>query len=178
MGRMGTMPIVLPEKVSIRVDGLTVHVEGPKGKLSWNLPEGIVLHQDGNVVYVRNERKDKRGKAFHGLARALVNNMVVGVSQGYEKVLLIEGVGYRANLKGKVLELSLGYSHPILYNIPDDVKVEVENQTLIRVKGIDKQKVGEVAAQIRRFRPPDPYKAKGIRYQDEIVRRKAGKQRA
>jgi large subunit ribosomal protein L6 len=175
---MGAMPIVLADKVSLRMEGSTVIVEGPKGKLTWNLPEGIVLQREGNCIRFRNERKDKKGKVVYGLARALVNNMVIGVSRGFEKVLLIEGVGYRANMKGQMLELSLGYSHPVQFPVPPDVKVEVENQTLIRIKGIDKQKVGEVAAQIRRCRPPDPYKAKGIRYQDEVVRRKAGKQRA
>lgn len=178
MGRMGTKPIQIPPEVTIASSHGKVIVQGPKGKLSWDLPDGIELKVEGSTIRVLNHREGKKGKMLHGLARSLVNNMVQGVSQGFEKVLLIEGVGYRANLQGKVLELTLGYSHPLLYPIPDDVKVEVENQTLIRIRGIDKQRVGEVAAQIRRFRPPDPYKAKGIRYEDEVVRRKAGKQRA
>lgn len=178
MGRMGYKPIPVPPSVKVRNTGGIVEVEGPKGKLSLTLPRGIVLAEEGKVIRVLNQGEGKKGKMLHGLARSLLNNMILGVSQGFEKVLLIEGVGYRANLKGKVLELSLGYSHPIQYEVPEDVKIEVKDQTTIIVRGVDKQRVGEVAAQIRRFRPPDPYKAKGIRYQDEVVRRKAGKQRA
>ena len=175
MSRVGNKPIALPDKVKIANDGPHVTVEGPKGKLEWTLPAGIAMTQeDGNLTVTReNDKRDKR--ALHGTSRSLVQNMIVGVSEGFVKELEIQGVGLRAALKGKDLDLSLGKSHPILHPIPEGLTVTVTDSTKIKVEGIDKQMVGQFAAEVRRFYPPEPYKGKGVRYVGEYVRRKAGK---
>lgn len=175
MSRVGNKPIALPDKVKIANQGSQVTVEGPKGKLEWTLPEGIeVSQEDGNLTVTRsNDKREKR--ALHGTSRSLVQNMIIGVSEGFVKELEIQGVGLRAALKGKDLDLSLGKSHPILHPIPEGLTVTVAENTKIKVEGIDKQLVGQFAAEVRRFYPPEPYKGKGVRYVGEYVRRKAGK---
>ncbi len=175
MSRIGNSPIALPENVSVTEDSGHVSVEGPKGKLSRNLPEGISLACEDGVVTLTRRSDSKHDKTFHGTARSLVNAMVEGVSKGFSKDLEIRGVGLRAAVKGAVLDLSLGKSHPIHHPIPSDVTVTVAENTKIKVEGIDKQLVGQVAADIRSYYPPEPFKGKGIRYVDEYVRRKAGK---
>jgi large subunit ribosomal protein L6 len=175
VSRIGRMPISVPDKVSVAIDQGVVQVKGPKGELTHQVPDGVtVVQQDGHLV-VERESEIKRHKALHGLTRTLVSNMVVGVSQGFTKTLDISGVGYRATLSGQRLSLALGYSHPVDVVPPNGITFSVEGQTRITVNGIDKQVVGETAAQIRRLRPPEPYKGKGIRYSNEVIRRKAGK---
>jgi large subunit ribosomal protein L6 len=175
MSRVGLKPISLPEKVAVKLDGRTVVVEGPKGKLDFNLPEGISLkNEDGNVV-VSRATEARQIRALHGTARSLIQNMIVGVSKGFEKNLEIHGVGLRAAVKGKDLDLSLGRSHPLLHPIPSGLTVTVNENTKIKVEGIDKQLVGQFAAEVRGYYPPEPYKGKGVRYSDEHVRRKEGK---
>ncbi|TFH25320.1 MAG: 50S ribosomal protein L6 [Myxococcales bacterium] len=175
MSRLGKVPLPVPQGVKINAAGADVHVEGPKGKLSLTLVGGIKLEQgDPGVTVVR--RDDSRGqRAAQGLMRRLISNMLVGVSEGFSKTLEITGVGYRADAKGGEVHLSLGFSHPIVYQLPAGVQAAVEKQTSVTVSGIDRQLVGEVAAGIRKLRPPEPYKGKGIRYSDEEIRRKAGK---
>ena len=175
MSRIGKQPIAIPAKVKVEVKGQTVHIEGPKGKLDWELPRRTSLKvQDGKVV-VSRQGDDAQAKALHGLSRALVNNMVKGVSEGYSKKLELVGVGYRAALQGKDLNLTLGFSHPVVFKAPEGITIEVPVQTEIFVKGADKQRVGEVAAKIRAFRPPEPYKGKGVRYSGEHITLKEAK---
>lgn len=175
MSRVGLKPISLPEKVAVKLDGRKVTVEGPKGKLDFNLPDGISLKaEDGNVV-VSRATEQRQVRALHGTARSLINNMITGVSKGFEKNLEIHGVGLRAAVKGKELDLSLGRSHPLLHPIPAGLTVTVNENTKIKVEGIDKQLVGQFAAEVRGYYPPEPYKGKGVRYSDEHVRRKEGK---
>jgi large subunit ribosomal protein L6 len=175
MSRVGLKPISLPEKVAVSLDGRTVIVEGPKGKLDFNLPEGISLRaEDGNVVVAR-ATEARQVRALHGTARSLIHNMIIGVSKGFEKSLEIHGVGLRAAVKGKDLDLSLGRSHPLLHPIPSGLTVTVADNTKIKVEGIDKQLVGQFAAEVRGYYPPEPYKGKGVRYTGEHVRRKEGK---
>jgi large subunit ribosomal protein L6 len=157
------------------LDGSTLHVRGPKGALSHTIPEGIVLQIEDGIIHVQRNGNAKMVRSLHGLTRTLIANMVNGVIQGFEKRLDIVGVGYRANLQGRTLRLSLGYSHPVIYAIPEGIELVLDGQTKITVSGIDKQKVGQVAAEIRAFRKPDPYKGKGIMYTGEQIRRKAGK---
>ena len=173
MSRIGEMPIDVPSGVTITVDGSHLTTKGGKGELSLDLPEGIAAAVEGNTVVVT--RGDDTQKAFHGLTRSLVANMVEGVSNGYTKELEIQGVGFRAALQGKTLSLSLGFASPIEYAIPDTVTITVNNNTEVVVSGADKQQVGEVAARIRAFFPAEPYKGKGVRYKGERVRRKEGK---
>lgn len=175
MSRIGNKVIALPEKVSVAVSDAHVTVEGPKGKLEWDLPEGITLEQGEAEVSLKRASDDRRLRALHGLARSLVANMVEGVSSGFTKELEIQGVGFRAAVKGKVLDLNLGFSHPVEHPIPDDLTVTVNENTQIKVEGIDKQRVGQFAAHVRAYYPPEPYKGKGVRYVGEYVRRKAGK---
>lgn len=175
MSRIGRRAISVPTGVELTSQGRSVRVKGPKGELKWDIPLGIVLKLDNGQVTFERQKNDKQTRALHGLSRAHVNNMVSGVAQGFSKSLRIEGVGYRAALKGKILEISVGFSNPVKFQIPTGVEVVVEEPTLLHVKGIDKQQVGQVAAKIRETRPPEPYKGKGIRYSDEKVRRKAGK---
>jgi len=175
MSRIGKQPIAIPAKVKVEVKGQTVHVEGPKGKLDWELPRRTSLKvQDGKVV-VSRQGDDAQAKALHGLSRALVNNMVKGVSEGFVKKLEIQGVGFKAAVQGANVNLSLGYSHPVVYPIPAQIKVTVEENTKLTIEGPDRQVVGQVAAEIRSFYPPEPYKGKGVRYTDERVVRKEGK---
>jgi large subunit ribosomal protein L6 len=178
MSRIGKAAIAIPHGVEIKQAGSAVEVKGPKGMLSQSIPPGISLQVADGVIHVKRKGDAKRARSLHGLTRTLIANMITGVTQGFEKGLEIVGIGYRANLQGKDLQLNLGYSHPVIYPIPEGIQVEVEKQNKITVKGIDKQKVGQVAAEIRSFRKPEPYKGKGIRYADEQVRRKAGKAKA
>ncbi len=176
MSRVGKQPIQIPEKVSIKVGAdRSVLVEGPKGKLTWTLPVGVELKTEGNEASVTRASEDRRVRAMHGTSQRLISNMVIGVSEGYKKSLEIHGVGFRAAVKGNHIDLSLGHSHPVLHPIPAGVKVTVTDNTKIAVEGLDKQIVGQVAADIRGYYPPEPYKAKGVRYVGEYIRRKAGK---
>lgn len=176
MSRIGNKSIAVPEKVSVKVDDAShVTVEGPKGKLEWDLPQGIELSQEDGEVRIERKSEVRAVRALHGTARALVANMVAGVSEGFVKELEIQGVGFRAAVKGKALDLSLGYSHPVQHPIPEGLTVTVSENTNIKVEGIDKHLVGQFAADIRAYYPPEPYKGKGVRYVGEYVRRKAGK---
>jgi large subunit ribosomal protein L6 len=176
MSRIGKLPIEIPGGVKITLDEMLVKVEGPKGTLSRPIMEGISIEiQDNKQMLVSRTADDPKSRSFHGLTRTLINNMVVGVTKGFETVLDITGVGYRAEVKGDVLTLSLGYSHPINFALPSGITVEVEKMTKIFVRGANKELVGQTAAKIRSFRPPEPYKGKGIRYSDEKILRKAGK---
>jgi large subunit ribosomal protein L6 len=175
MSRIGKAPITVPKGVEVRQSGSTMEVKGPKGMLAQAIPSGIALQIDGSVVTVKRQNDTKQVRSLHGLIRTLIANMVTGVTEGFSKRLEIVGIGYRANLQGRNLQLSLGYSHPINYAVPDGIEVAVDKQTAITVTGVDKQKVGQVAAEIRSFKKPEPYKGKGIRYVGEQVRRKAGK---
>jgi len=177
MSRIGKVPIPIPEKVEVKVEGDTVSVKGPKGSLSHRLPPEIYVELQDGQIWVRRKNDSRRARSLHGLNRTLIANMVKGVTEGFEKKLEIVGVGYRAALQGRTLQLSLGYSHPVLYPIPEGIEITLDSPTNITVKGIDKQKVGQVAAEIRALRKPEPYKGKGIRYAGEEVRRKAGKGR-
>ncbi len=175
MSRIGRKPIPVPSGVTIDVDGRMIRVKGPKGELSRELrPETTLDVRDGEIV-VNRASDSKQDRAYHGLTRALVANMVEGVTQGYQRALEIVGVGYRAEMKGNTLVLNVGYSHQVQYPAPEGIKISTTGPTVVVVEGIDKQKVGQVAAEIRAVRPPEPYKGKGIRYQGEQVRRKAGK---
>jgi len=178
MSRIGKTPISVPQGVEVKQAGSALEVKGPKGILSQHLPTGISLEIAAGMIHVKRKGDAKRVRSLHGLMRTLIANMVTGVTQGFEKGLEIVGIGYRANVQGKNLQLSLGYSHPVLYAIPEGIELVIEKQNKITVKGIDKQKVGQVAAEIRSFRKPEPYKGKGIRYIGEQVRRKAGKAKA
>src|SRR5690349_13706335 len=175
MSRVGKQHITVPAKVTIKVTGSNVHVEGPKGKLDYLLPEGITVKQEGAEVAVNRSSDARSQKALHGTAQRLITNMVKGVSEGFKKELEIQGVGFRAAVKGSNLDLSLGYSHPLLHPIPKTLKVAVAENTKISVEGIDKQLVGQFAADVRSYYPPEPYKGKGVRYVGEYVRRKEGK---
>ncbi|MGB9772064.1 MAG: 50S ribosomal protein L6 [Candidatus Kapaibacteriota bacterium] len=175
MSRIGKKPIQIPDKVKVEFTDGKIIVRGPKGELSFSIPDGITFKLEGNVLTFERTTDDKKTRALHGLTRAYVNNMIIGVTQGFEKTLLISGIGYKAEMKNKGLLLSLGYSHPIFFIPPDGVTLESPNPTTILVKGIDKQAVGEVAAKIKKLRPVEPYKGKGIFYQGQFIRRKAGK---
>jgi large subunit ribosomal protein L6 len=175
MSRIGKQPIAIPPKVKVEVKGQKVFVEGPKGKLDWELPRRTSLKVEDGKVVVSREGDDARAKALHGLSRALVNNMVRGVSEGFVKKLEIQGVGFKAAVAGSNVTMSLGYSHPIVYPIPAQIKVTVEENTKLTIEGPDRQSVGQVAAELRSFYPPEPYKGKGVRYTDERVIRKEGK---
>jgi large subunit ribosomal protein L6 len=176
MSRIGRKPIAVPSGVDVTIDGQTVRVKGPKGELSHTLAEPIRAERadDGTLAVVR-PNDERRAKELHGLSRTLVANMIVGVTEGYRKTLEIAGTGYRVTAKGNDLEFALGFSHPVLVTPPPGIKFSVERPTLFSVEGIDKQQVGEVAANIRKIRPPEPYKGKGVKYQGEVIRRKAGK---
>lgn len=175
MSRVGLKPIALPDKVKLNVANGTVQIEGPKGKLDFNLPSGVSVAEKEGQVVVSRDSEMREHRALHGTVRSIVNNMITGVTDGFSKELEIHGVGMRAAVKGKALDLSLGKSHPILHPIPADLTVSVAENTKIKVEGIDKQKVGQFAAEVRGYYPPEPYKGKGVRYSDERVRRKEGK---
>jgi len=176
MSRIGNKPIGLPAGVSLQVnEGGSVNVTGPKGNLSWHLPEKVSVKADGATLVVTRSSEERDVRAKHGLSRALLANMVTGVSDGFTKSLEIHGVGFKAAVKGDFLDLSLGFSHPVLFPIPQGVKVTVTENTKVKVEGIDRQLVGQVAANIRGYYPPEPYKGKGVRYTGEKIERKEGK---
>jgi large subunit ribosomal protein L6 len=175
MSRIGKLPIPLPSGVKTELAGGRVAVEGPKGKLEMAVDPSVELKlEDGQLLVVRRD-DSRRARGVHGLVRKLVANMVTGVTTGFQRVLEINGVGYRAELRGESIYLTLGYSHPILFQLPKGVQAKVEKQTVITIEGSDKQLLGEVAAMIRELRPPEPYKGKGVKYAEETIRRKAGK---
>lgn len=175
MSRIGRLPIRIPSNVQLSVTNGVVEVQGPKGKLALEVHPTIRVGVEEGKLLCQRPTDQKSHRALHGLTRALIANMIQGVTEGFQKKLELSGVGYRAQVQGQVLTLSLGYTNPVVYVLPSDVKATVENQTLITVSGIDKQRVGAVAAKIRSLRPPEPYKGKGVKYADERIRRKAGK---
>jgi large subunit ribosomal protein L6 len=176
MSRIGNKAVEIPDNVKVNIDNEGgVAVQGPKGKLNWKLPREISAKIENNKVTLARLAETRSAKALHGLSRALINNMVEGVSKGFTKGLEVEGVGFRAAVQGQNLNLSLGFSHPILLPIPKDIKITVSENTKISISGADKKAVGQVAADIRRFYPPEPYKGKGVRYTGEQIRRKVGK---
>ncbi len=176
MSRIGKKPIAVPSGANYKLSGPTITVEGPKGKLGYDLPEGITIAEaDGGQLQVTRRSDNKRHRALHGLARSLVANMFEGVINGFTKKLEIVGVGYNAKLEGKTLVITVGFSHPVNFEIPSGLTVETPTQSTIVITGADKQLVGEFAAEVRHTRPPEPYGGKGIKYDDEVVRRKAGK---
>ncbi len=175
MSRVGKMPIAIPSGVDVKIDGDTVTVKGPKGELTQSFSDLVKIEQIENELVVTRDSDDADARSLHGLTRALVHNMVVGVTEGYSKKLVLVGVGYRAQVKNGGLELSLGYSHPVIVDAIEGITFDCPSVTEIIVSGIDKQKVGQVAADVRKWRPPEPYKGKGIRYENEQIRRKLGK---
>ena len=175
MSRIGKNPVPVPSGVETVVDGLNVRVSGPKGGLEATMPVGVVIRPDGSDIVVERTGNSPRERSRHGLVRSLIANMITGVTEGYRINLEMVGVGYRAALKGNDIELQVGFSHPVLIVAPEGITFEVASPTKISVSGIDKQLVGQIAANIRRVRPPEPYKGKGIRYEGEVVRRKSGK---
>jgi large subunit ribosomal protein L6 len=175
MSRIGRMPVALPTGVDVSIEGREVRVRGPKGELSLLVAEPIEVSQTDGVITVTRPSDEGHVRALHGLSRTLVANMVTGVTEGYSKTLEIVGVGYRVQARGQSVEFSLGFSHPVMVNPPEGITFRVETPTRVVVEGIDKQRVGEVAANIRKLRKPDPYKGKGVRYQGEQIRRKVGK---
>jgi large subunit ribosomal protein L6 len=177
MSRIGKLPIAIPAKVKVDIKGQRIAIEGPKGKLQFDLPKRTQARVEADQILVSRQGDDRQAKALHGLSRAVVRNMVEGVSQGFSKRLEIHGVGFKAAVQGKNINLNLGFSHPVVYPIPDQIKVTVEENTKLLVEGPDKQLVGLVASEIRGFYPPEPYKGKGVRYSDERIIRKEGKTR-
>jgi len=177
MSRVAKNPVVLPSGVEIKLQGQEISVKGSKGSLAMNVHTSVEVKQEENVLTFAARDGGKQSRALAGTTRALVNNMVTGVSQGFEKKLQLIGVGYRAQAQGSKLNLTLGFSHPVVYELPEGVSVETPSQTEVVLKGIDKQVVGQAAAEIRAFRPPEPYKGKGVRYADEYVRRKEAKKK-
>jgi len=175
MSRVGSKTIEVPDKVKVAIAAGHVSVEGPKGKLELDMPKRTSVSQEENTLSVARDGDDREAKAMHGLGRSLLNNMVIGVSEGFVKKLEINGVGFKAAVSGSTVTMNLGYSHPIKYDLPDQVKVSVEKDTSVTIEGPDKQKVGLVAAELRGFYPVEPYKGKGVKYADEHVRRKEGK---
>ncbi|MDE2357558.1 MAG: 50S ribosomal protein L6 [Alphaproteobacteria bacterium] len=177
MSRIGKKPVVIPSGVTVTVDGQTVGVKGPKGQLSWTVSDEIAIAQDAGSLSLSPRSDTTRARAMWGLSRTLVNNMVVGVTDGFEETLELVGVGYRAAMKGKALNMQLGYSHEIDFDPPAGITFAVPRPVEIKIAGVDKQLVGEIAARIRKLRPPEPYKGKGVRYASEVVRRKEGKKK-
>ena len=176
MSRVGRLPIEVPAGVDIKIDGSYVKVKGPKGELEWTFSPDMTIKQEDGEIVIERPTDQPTHRALHGTTRALINNMVVGVSKGFERILEIEGVGYRAEMDGKKLIVNVGFSHPVIIEPPEGISFEVDMKVRqIKVLGYDKQSVGQVAADIRKLRPPEPYKGKGIRYQGEYVRRKPGK---
>ncbi len=175
MSRIGRWPIQIPAGVEVKIDGELISVKGPKGQLQQRVSSEMIIERENDTLIIKRPTDERNHRALHGLTRTLINNMVVGVTTGYTKVLLIEGVGFRAEKKDKALVLALGYSHPIYFFAPEGIDINVPAPTRIEISGINKVVVGQVAAKIRSFRKPEPYKGKGIRYEDEFVRRKAGK---
>ncbi|HET9488520.1 MAG TPA: 50S ribosomal protein L6 [Methylomirabilota bacterium] len=175
MSRIGKQPIPIPKDVKVQIEGEVVRAEGPRGKLTQTVPAGLRAAIDDGRMVITRQGDDRRARALHGLTRALMANMVTGVQQGFEKKLEIVGIGYRAQIQGRNIQLALGYSHPVVFPLPETITAEIDKQTLITVRGPDKALVGQTAAKLRALRQPDPYKGKGIRYAGEVVRRKVGK---
>jgi len=175
MSRIGRKPVSIPQGVKVNLDGAVIRAEGPKGKLMQPVPAGLSAKLENNQLVLSRSGDDRKIRALHGLARALVANMVTGVKDGFERKLEIVGIGYRAQLQGRVITLALGYSHPVLFPLPEGVTAEIERQVSITLRGADKAVLGQTAAKLRALREPDPYKGKGIRYANEVVRRKVGK---
>jgi large subunit ribosomal protein L6 len=175
MSRIGKLPIPIPQGVKIQVDGATVRAEGPKGKLAQPVPTGLTTRVADGTIFIERASDERHVRALHGLARALVANMVTGVKDGFERKLDIVGIGYRAQMQGKNIQLALGYSHPIIFPLPDGVTAEIDKQVAITLRGADKAVLGQTAAKLRALRKPDPYKGKGIKYANEVIRRKVGK---
>ena len=175
MSRIGRKPVSIPQGVEVNLDGVVIRAEGPKGKLMQPVPAGLSAKLENNQLVISRSGDDRKTRALHGLARALVANMVTGVKDGFERKLEIVGIGYRAQLQGRVITLALGYSHPVLFPLPEGVTAEIERQVSITLRGADKAVLGQTAAKLRALRKPDPYKGKGIRYANEVVRRKVGK---
>lgn len=175
MSRIGKLPINIPSGVTVAVDASGVRLEGPKGKLASPIPSGVAVKVEGDVLRVERASDDRRIRSLHGLTRKLIANMTHGVSQGFNRILDINGVGYRAEVKGQEIHMTLGYSHPVVFRLPTGVSASVERQVMITLTGADRQLVGETAAKIRSLRPPEPYKGKGIKYREEVIHRKAGK---
>lgn len=175
MSRIGKKEIFIPSSIKTNIDNSTISVQGPKGKLSYTISESIKIEQINNKLKLTKKYNDKKTQAIYGLSRSIVNNMVVGVSKGFEKKLTINGVGYRSQVNNKTLILNVGYSHPVEINPPENIEIKVENNTDIFITGIDKETVGQIAAKIRSIRPPEPYKGKGIKYINENIKRKIGK---
>jgi len=175
VSRIGKLPVTIPAGVKIAVDPSAVRVEGPKGKLHAAIPAGVQVTVEGNVAHVTRDNEQRKLRALHGLTRKLIANMAQGVSQGFTRVLDINGVGYRAEVRGQEIHMTLGYSHPVVFPLPPGVTAAVERQIIITLSGADRQLLGEMAAKIRSLRPPEPYKGKGIKYREEFIKRKAGK---
>jgi large subunit ribosomal protein L6 len=175
VSRIGKLPVTIPTGVKVAVDANALRLEGPKGKLQTALPAGVDVKVEGNVLRVERQTEDRRVRALHGLTRKLIANMTQGVSQGFTRVLDINGVGYRAEVKGQEIHMTLGYSHPVVFALPVGVTAAVERQVIITLSSADRQVLGETAAKIRSLRPPEPYKGKGIKYREEVIKRKAGK---
>ena len=175
MSRIGKLPVTIPSGVKVAVDASGVRLEGPKGKLQTSIPAGVKVIVEGNLLRVEREAEERKFRALHGLTRKLIANMAVGVTQGFSRVLEINGVGYRAEVKGQEIHMTLGYSHPVVFPLPPGVTASVERQVIITLNSADRQLLGEMAAKLRSLRPPEPYKGKGIKYREEVIRRKAGK---
>jgi large subunit ribosomal protein L6 len=175
VSRIGKLPVTIPNGVKVAVDSNGVCLEGPKGKLQTTLPPDVDVKVEGNVVRIERRNDERKARAVHGLTRKLIANMAQGVSQGFSRVLDINGVGYRAEVKGQEIHMTLGYSHPVVFPLPAGVSASVERQTIITLASADRQLLGETAAKIRSLRPPEPYKGKGIKYREETIKRKAGK---
>lgn len=175
MSRIGKKEISIPSDTKITIKESDITIQGKKGEISYKLPHLLQAEQLGDKITIKKKYTNKEAQALHGLSRSIINNMIIGVSKGFEKKLVIQGVGYRSQMNGKALIVNVGYSHPVEINPPSDINIKVENNTNITISGISKEKVGQTAATIRSIRPPEPYKGKGIRYENEIVRRKVGK---
>ena len=175
MSRIGRKPVSIPQGVKIQIEGGTVRAEGPKGKLMQPVPAGLSAKLENDQLVISRSGDDRKMRALHGLARALVANMVTGVKDGFERKLDIVGIGYRAQLQGRVIQLALGYSHPVIFPLPEGITAEIDRQVSITLRGADKALLGQTAAKLRSLREPDPYKGKGIKYSDEVIRRKVGK---
>jgi large subunit ribosomal protein L6 len=175
VSRIGKLPITVPNGVKVAIDAGAVRLEGPKGKLETSIPGGIKVKVEGNLVRVEREVEQRRFRALHGLTRKLIANMAHGVSQGFSRVLEINGVGYRAEVRGQEIHVTLGFSHPVVFPLPPGVTASIERQTIVTLSSADRQLLGETAAKFRSLRPPEPYKGKGVKYREEVIRRKAGK---
>jgi large subunit ribosomal protein L6 len=175
VSRIGKLPVAIPAGVKIAVEGGAVRLEGPKGKLRASVPSGVDVKVEGNLLRIERQTEDRKIRALHGLTRKLIANMTQGVSQGFTRVLDINGVGYRAEVKGQEIHMTLGYSHPVVFPLPAGVTAAVERQVIITLSSADRQVLGETAAKLRSLRPPEPYKGKGIKYREEVIKRKAGK---